>query len=83
MNFYNLTKCYYLDLERKEERLLSNNNEEIAGLILGLSCSHKGINPDFLEGCCYNLSASSQDLYYSYERLKYIYNNYFKNSFFL
>lgn len=77
LNFYKLEKCYYLTLERKEERLLSNSNEEISGLILGLSCSYKGINPEFLEGCCYNLSTSSQDLYYSYERLEYVYNNYF------
>ena len=74
-NFYEFIKYYYL--KRKEDRLLENKNEEITGLILGISYAYRGINPELLEGCFYNFSSPSQDLYYNYERLEYIYNNYF------
>lgn len=63
---------------QKVDRIMQdpNNKDGYDGIILGLSHSALGINPEYLKGNFCNLAVSSQDIYYSLKTLEYCIENY-------
>lgn len=68
---------YRLDVpEKKIDRIMSNVNEPLDGIILGISHGLCGINPKYLQKNFCNLAIPSQDLYYNLKQLKHLIENY-------
>lgn len=63
---------------QKVDRVMQNPNNKNGydGVILGVSHSALGINPQYLKGDFCNLAVSSQDIYYNLKTLEYCMENY-------
>ncbi|WP_294345357.1 hypothetical protein [uncultured Clostridium sp.] len=72
-------ECYSYKLDipvKKIDRIMSNVNKPLDGIILGISHGLCGINPKYLQKNFCNLAIPSQDLYYNLKQLKHLIKNY-------
>lgn len=64
--------------EQKVDKVMSNNQSDLEGIILGNSHAALGINPQVLKSKCVNLANGSEDIYYRYKVFERVKSDYFK-----
>ena len=67
---------YYMKNSIKLVRVMESSEQPYNGMILGMSYAEVGIIPELLRERFCNLAVSSQDIFYNYKTMEFVYRNY-------
>ncbi|WML35467.1 chemotaxis protein [Clostridium sp. OS1-26] len=74
--YYKFMDNYSNEYKYMIDNFIENNNDDLEAICTGISYAYTGFSEKKCLKSCYKFSLSSQDIFYDYHTIKYLFNNF-------